>query len=49
MKAIVLLIQCADQKGLLAGITGFFAERGYNILHCQQYTDTDRLPVLLFR
>lgn len=41
MKAIVLLIQCADQKGLLAGITGFFAERGYNILHCQQYTDTD--------
>lgn len=41
MKAIVLLIQCADQKGLLAGITGFFAERGYNILHCQQYTDTE--------
>lgn len=41
MKAIVLLIQCADQKGLLAGITGFFAELGYNILHCQQYTDTE--------
>lgn len=41
MNAIVLLIQCADQKGLLAGITGFFAERGYNILHCQQYTDTE--------
>lgn len=41
MKAIVLLIQCADQKGLLAGITGFFADRGYNILHCQQYTDTE--------
>jgi formyltetrahydrofolate deformylase len=41
MKAIVLLIQCADQKGLLAGITGFFAGRGYNILHCQQYTDTE--------
>lgn len=40
MKAIVLLIQCADQKGLLAGITGFFAEKNYNILHCQQYTDT---------
>lgn len=41
MKAIVLLIQCADQKGLLAGITGFFADRGYNILHCQQYTDIE--------
>lgn len=41
MKAIVLLIQCADQKGLLAGITGFFADRRYNILHCQQYTDTE--------
>lgn len=39
MNAIVFLIQCADQKGLLAGITGFFAEQGYNILHCQQYTD----------
>ncbi|MCX4190208.1 formyltetrahydrofolate deformylase [Methylophaga sp. OBS3] len=41
MKSIVFLIQCKDQKGLLAGITGFFAGRGYNILHCQQYTDTE--------
>ncbi len=39
MKAIVFLIQCSDQKGLLAGITGFFSDRKYNILHCQQYTD----------
>lgn len=39
MNAIVFLIQCSDQKGLLAGITGFFFEREYNILHCQQYTD----------
>ena len=39
MKAIVFLIQCSDQKGLLAGITGFFSDRHYNILHCQQYTD----------
>lgn len=39
MNAIVFLIQCPDQKGLVAGITGFFAERQYNILHCQQYTD----------
>lgn len=39
MNTIVFLIQCSDQKGLLAGITGFFAHREYNILHCQQYTD----------
>jgi formyltetrahydrofolate deformylase len=39
MNAIVFLIQCSDKKGLLAGITGFFSQREYNILHCQQYTD----------
>lgn len=39
MNSIVFLIQCPDQKGLLSGITGFFSERQYNILHCQQYTD----------
>lgn len=39
MNAIVFLIQCSDQKGLVAGITSFFAQRHYNILHCQQYTD----------
>ncbi|PHS24822.1 MAG: formyltetrahydrofolate deformylase [Methylophaga sp.] len=39
MNAIVFLIQCSDQKGLVASITRFFAQRHYNILHCQQYTD----------
>ena len=39
MNAIVFLIQCPDQKGLVAGITNFFAQRDYNILHCQQYTN----------
>lgn len=39
MNAIVFLIQCSDQKGLVANITNFFAQRQYNILHCQQYTD----------
>ncbi|MCX4188539.1 formyltetrahydrofolate deformylase [Methylophaga sp. OBS4] len=42
MSSIVFLIQCADQKGLVAGITGFFAERQFNILHCQQYTDVEQ-------
>ena len=41
MSAIVFLIQCSDRKGLVAGITGFFAERQFNILHCQQYTDVE--------
>ncbi|NOQ64746.1 MAG: formyltetrahydrofolate deformylase [Methyloprofundus sp.] len=39
MSSIVFLIQCTDQKGLVAKITGFFAGHDYNILHCQQYTD----------
>ena len=39
MNTITFLIQCPDQKGLVAGITGFFSDREYNILHCQQYTD----------
>jgi len=42
MSSIVFLIQCADQKGLVAGITSFFAEREFNILHCQQYTEVEQ-------
>src|SRR6056297_2709481 len=41
MSAIIFLIQCPDRKGLVAGITGFFAQREFNILHCQQYTDVE--------
>jgi len=37
---IILVLDCPDQKGLVARITSFFYERGFNILHCQQYTDT---------
>jgi formyltetrahydrofolate deformylase len=39
MKEIIFLIQCSDNKGLLAGITSFFYEKGFNILDCQQHTD----------
>ena len=38
-KSIILLLHCPDQKGLLARIASFFYERGFNILHCQQYTE----------
>ncbi len=40
MNKIVFLIQTKDQKGLLADITGYFYAKGFNILHCQQHTDS---------
>jgi formyltetrahydrofolate deformylase len=39
MKHAIFLIQCPDRKGLLSEITTFFYSHGFNILHCQQYTD----------
>ena len=36
---IIFLIDCPDQKGLVSRISTFFYERGFNILHCQQYTN----------
>jgi formyltetrahydrofolate deformylase len=40
MNKIVFLIQTNDQKGLLSGITSYFYQKGFNILSCQQHTDT---------
>jgi len=39
MDTAVFLIQCPDEKGLVARISTFFYERGFNIVHCQQHTD----------
>jgi formyltetrahydrofolate deformylase len=39
MKYAFFLIQSEDRKGLLAATSGFFYDRGFNILRCQQYTD----------
>lgn len=39
---IVFLMQCPDQKGLVAAVSGFFYKRGFNILRSQQYTDAAR-------
>ncbi len=41
MKAqtITFLIKCPDRKGLVAKITNFFYEDGFNILSCQQYVN----------
>ncbi|NCT09504.1 MAG: formyltetrahydrofolate deformylase [Flavobacteriia bacterium] len=37
---VTFLIQCPDQKGLVAKITNFFFEKGFNILSCQQYVNS---------
>jgi formyltetrahydrofolate deformylase len=36
---VTFLIKCQDQKGLVAKITSFFYEKGFNILSCQQYVN----------
>jgi formyltetrahydrofolate deformylase len=36
---VTFLIKCPDQKGLVAKITSFFFEKGFNILSCQQYVN----------
>lgn len=42
MDHIIFLIQCPDHKGLLAKISSYFYDKGFNILHCQQFSDTIR-------
>ena len=36
---ITVLIKCEDQKGLVAKITSFFFNHGFNILSCQQHVN----------
>ena len=36
----IFLIQADDKKGLLASVVGYFYGKGYNILKCQQHTDS---------
>ncbi len=37
---VTFLIKCPDQKGILAKITSFFYEEGFNIVSCQQYVNS---------
>lgn len=36
---ITVLIKCKDQKGLVAKITNFFYNEGFNVLSCQQHVN----------
>lgn len=36
----IFLMQADDSKGLLASAVDFFYRKGFNILHCQQHTDS---------
>ena len=36
---IICLIQCKDERGIIAKVTTFFFNEGLNILSCQQFTD----------
>ena len=38
-QTITFLIKCEDRKGLVAKITGFFYNEGFNILSCQQHVN----------
>lgn len=38
---IVVLIHTKDKNGIIAKVSSWFYERGFNALHCQQYTTSD--------
>ena len=42
MQSAILLIRCADQKGLIAAITNFIHRHNGNILHLEQYVETEQ-------
>jgi formyltetrahydrofolate deformylase len=40
-RSAILLIHCPDQRGIVAGISGFLYTHGANILHADQHQDND--------
>lgn len=38
---VTFLIKCPDQKGVLAKVTNFFFDKGFNIVSCQQYVNAE--------
>lgn len=41
MKSAVLLFSCPDQKGIVAGVTGFIFEQGGNVLHAEEHLEDE--------
>ena len=39
MRKLILLMNCPDQKGIIASVTNFFHKRGGNIVYIDQYVD----------
>lgn len=40
MAKIIVLLKSEDRKGLLSSVVNYFTNEGFNILHCQQHTDS---------
>lgn len=40
MTKIIVLLKAEDRKGLLSSVVNYFYQEGFNILHCQQHTDS---------
>lgn len=38
-RAVIILIQCRDQKGLVSKISTYWYERDFNVLDCQEHVD----------
>ncbi|WP_298764987.1 formyltetrahydrofolate deformylase [uncultured Polaribacter sp.] len=38
---VTFLIKCPDQKGVLAKVSNFFFDKGFNIVSCQQYVNAE--------
>ena len=39
MSSVVLLLSCRDRAGIVAGVSGWIASIGGNIIDAQQHTD----------
>lgn len=46
---IVVLIHTKDKKGIIAKVSSWFYEKGFNALHCQQYTTSDEDNMFFMR
>ena len=48
MNVITLVIQCQDQKGIIADVTQFIYSKKGNILYIDQYVDRENKAFFMF-